>query len=231
MKNTNVTRRFGQAAMLGLGLGTGVMLSAGALGLQDDDAVADPAAAAPLRMVLDVAGNSYTVKDGETFDIEVEGETLPVTIRIAPTRLAELPEVSFEFPREMVYAIDDSDPTYTSWELNGNDSLLLIFRYSDEITPQEVADSYVEGISNMFEAPADARSPSTIRLGDKEIKGTRLRIEVAPEVPLTQSAYAIEIAGATYLVVVQDSGDVDTGVSPEVTTLLEMVNRTWKPSL
>ena len=184
--------------------------------------------APPVQLVVTAAdGTEQVVEAGGTFTAPEAGD---YSVAVAPTRRLMLPGASFEYPTSMSYAYDDSDPEAVSWELNGNDALLMIFpNDADAIAGDLLVSSYVAGIGQILEL-VDTQPAKPWTVAGEQLKGTSVSIDAGGGMLVEQSAYAFTAGQTVYLIVIQNaSAELDRGEeSPEVESLRDLVGESMK---
>lgn len=182
----------------------------------------------PLRVEVEIGGQTIAAEDGKPFELDIEGRKVQAVVRVAETRLAMLPGLRFEYPLNMAFEHDDSDPAVTVWTFDGNYTVLMLFEYADGQNINQMADAYREGVIAELGEMAEPGDRVKVKVAGTEYVGQRVLIEVAGA-PLVQDVFPVPAGnGRGYVMVLQDQDGEDGQYSQETQTLLEHIDRSWE---
>lgn len=164
----------------------------------------------PLQYTLTVGGKSQQISENTPFAI---GEVKPddkAVLSVADQRIFGYRGLKFPYPRYFAFEADLEKAASLNWTLSGNDCTLMVFAFSEKLTPHQFAASLAERFGSDTKI-----STVDLVLGGKKytgakvdamITGTRMVMEI---LPLTSTA------AKSMLLVIQDSVADDGAHSPE----------------
>ena len=178
-----------------------------------------------MLLVLEVErGQKIPIQIGKPFTMTIGGNKVQMKLTARPYRIFQAGGVRFEYPRRFTFSCE-KDVNVTTWTVEGPYALLMLQRF---------AKTDVKGLLVQFEAdlvgrwgPKTKRSDTTLKAGNRELKGRRLDIHVAGE-PLRQDLFGFDAGGATYIMMVQDLPADDGKSTQEAVDLYDLLRKTLK---
>ena len=131
----------------------------------------DPTEEPPLRFELRLGDETVEVRAGTPFEVSVDGKAIKGELVARPTRRLVLEEHEFEYPQGMTFEYESVFGTKI-WTLDGNDSVVMVYRHLGALSLDEFAELIADGLSGSFGAPEE--SAVSIHLGGREVHGRAL---------------------------------------------------------
>ncbi len=158
----------------------------------------------PRIYTLTIDGNEFEIEGGRSSKVQVDGRDTTVQLEVKPYRTFEKYGVSFLFPEDFVYSVDDEDESVTIWSLDGADISLMVQRFNLEIEPEQLLDVLVPNIKEQY-AQLDVVEESAQLEGHQQtFEGIKLIVQLG-DVELVQDIYAFKNDEGVFSVIVQDS--------------------------
>lgn len=184
---------------------------------------ADESEEPPARYELTIDGTTTTVVAKRSFEVTVGGATYRGSIEPLPTRELTFESFHFEYPEAMSFAHDNAFGA-TTWTLDGDSVTLIVFRFADPFTLEEMVEIQKEGLDELGETRLSA---ATLQLGQSEVEGTKIDLE-ADLFAFTTLVFPVEDAETTRLwFVLQDIRDDPDEPTEEFTALRDVLSESF----
>lgn len=156
--------------------------------------------------------NFFFEADGKRVPIELDapfttaalGASKSVVLRLEPHREFTYGGVRFRFPREYSFEADLADPNVKIWTLSGNDCVLMIHRYANQPSVDELQQSVVDEMLKAYKGAKKKTAPVSMDVQGTVNKGTRIEAELA-STRIHQDLYAIRSGKDVVMLIVQDT--------------------------
>jgi hypothetical protein len=177
----------------------------------------------PLQYTLTVGGKSQQISENAPFSI---GEVKPddkAVLSVADQRIFGYRGLTFPYPRYFSFEADLQNASSLSWTLSGNDCTLMVFAFSEKLTPQQFAASLAERFGSETKiSTVDLTLGGTKYAGakvDATITGTHMVMEILP---------LASPSAKSMLLVIQDSMS-DAGThSPEYAKVMAALGKSFR---
>ena len=141
------------------------LLGAGPIHADDGDA------APPVVYTLVINGKRHEISPDQPVTITGAFVDPTVTLQVATEREFNAAGVSFQYPAYFTYEADTDDSEVRTWTLSGNDVTVILFQFSDAVTPKDLTTSTAEALDGEIVES----QPITLQLGDKKRQGSKPR--------------------------------------------------------
>ena len=194
--------------------------------LQDDEP--------PLEFELEVGGKAVDVQLDRPATVDVGGKKVEVRLRAKPERLFRGGGVSFRYPRNHGFEVErePGEDGAVTWTFDGNNNVLILLRNAEPIDPDELGADIVQSMSEQYGQDNTVMAPTKIKLGGREVAGTRVEVKVAANGSrLVQDVFAWQTEageGPTYAMILQDTPPEPGATSEETKQVRELLARTFK---
>ncbi|QDU86596.1 hypothetical protein Pla163_37470 [Planctomycetes bacterium Pla163] len=181
----------------------------------------------PARYLLTVDGTTTTVFAERNFEIAVGGATYRGSIEPLPTRELTVDGYCFEYPVGMSFEHESEDGV-TIWTLEGSETTAMVFRFDERFTLDEMAEIQEDGLGELGETDT---SPASMKLGDHEVGGVRIRMEAGP-FGLTSEVFPFEDAEDSHLwLILQDARESPDEPTDEFTAVQDVISESFRAVL
>lgn len=175
--------------------------------------------APPLKLEIEVNGENHQIIDGES--IVVNGNTIKVTT--LNTLTFDYGGITFDYQKHFAFE-HDSEESYDSWVLDGNDFVISYFRFEEDVTLEDFLDQMISQFGKKNTEVID----KNMQLGKVKLSGKRMKINLVGAL-LTYDLFLLDINDAgTYILSFQDSKNEDGTDSNENIATLKLINKTFK---
>ncbi len=161
--------------------------------------------APPLRFHLELEGRDVPVQLDASFLIPASDTPRAARLRMDPQRLFQLPGLEFEYPAELAFSADLSDPDFDHWSLEGPSTSILVQRYGDVESLEALLAEVVTALGEYYEDQGEIVG-TTIELGPRELAGYQLRIDHLGSA-IVQSVFTFRTGDTNYALMVADYRD------------------------
>lgn len=163
-----------------------------------------------LELVLEIDGRTREVALDKPFDVRVGDRTVRMKLTARSYRTFRAAGVEFRYPRGHGFGVDASNPNVTTWTLDGNDNVIIVFKSALLVDADTLRNQIRDEVGQQWgAAKAKIRSTETsIRLLGRKVKGTRLIVQIGP-VTLHQEFFGLRTANSTVVIVIQEGLDGD----------------------
>ncbi len=187
----------------------------------------NPQAEPAYRLSVEIDGVVVPLVDGERGEVTIGDRKLPIRATVLPTRILDAKGVRFEFPRAMAFEAELSNH-YDHWSLDGGDCTILLDRFSgiDAPSPGDMLDS----IAGHTAGGVKDQQPTEWTLGRLSAKGVVGTLTIAGT-GIQNTVLRFEAAGATYLLVVQDTLDDQGQPTEESKRVRRILEQTFEVQL
>ena len=87
-----------------------------------------------LSFEVQIGKEKIEATEGEGFVAMIDGEPIPMRIKVNPTRRFEIDGLAFSYPRKFTFEVDTEDPQAPLWTLEGPNTMLNVQRISGIVT-------------------------------------------------------------------------------------------------
>ena len=157
-------------------------------------------------------------------DVILKGDFHNPNIRLVPSnvRLFNYGGVSFKYPSNFSFEADLSTEGAKLWSLDGNDFIIMIQKYAEEITVKDI----IPDLKAMY--GKDMKSTTvTHKLGGKRYSGIRITAEVAT-IKLIQDFIKLPCKDGSIIMMLQDFPIEEKVSDVESKRVLELLNTSFK---
>jgi hypothetical protein len=164
-----------------------------------------------------------SVVPGSGSKITVGNKAYPINIRELETKTFDDGSITFDFPAHFS-CLKEVEAEFVSWNFNGDNVYFALFR-PDKETSEDFASNYADVLKEEY--PTDTpikNSGISLRLGSKQISGTRFEPSFAGQV-LVQEVFNIEVNGQWYVLLLQDN---DKKLTREMKQLRDVLAKTFR---
>lgn len=179
----------------------------------------------PLLYELKVGDKIVPLSEGVPATIEGSFVNPAVTLEVEPHRIFPHGGVEFRYPRHFTFEADLSAADVKIWTLSGNSFKIMYFVTSQPLT----VDTFIESMSQQAE-PSQVKvdpAPVTIALGGQTVEGKRVTITLAGQSIATDAFALAPSAGATRLLVLQDSPTAPGTPTEEATSATDLLTQSF----
>ncbi|MFQ5845589.1 MAG: hypothetical protein ACE5JG_11445 [Planctomycetota bacterium] len=181
----------------------------------------------PLIFRLEVDGRAHRIEPDRPLKLPTGAGTTTVTLRVEPHRVFAYGGLHFHYPRSYAFEADLRSPELSRWTLDGDDCVLMVFRFPGQTDPERVLQSSVREMRRQFGGLHVQQSDTTLALDGRKLAGKELRVELAGQ-RLVQSFYAVRAGDAAVVLVIQDTPRPGGDPSPDRVRAEEMLARTFR---
>ncbi len=198
-----------RVGLLGL---AGVLVST--IGLAEDES-AEPS----ITYTLKINQETVSLTPGQSQEVKGAYVNPRITLDVAPSRRFPYAGLAFSYPAAYGFEADVSDPQSRIWTLDGNNVVIMVFAFAEEVTPESLARSTAESLG--FENPEV--KPVNITLGGEKLTGSAIRVVFGTEQISQQFIGLPTDAGVSRVLVLQDSPQDSGEPSDEFQSTLELL--------
>lgn len=167
----------------------------------DGDTAAEP----PLELVLEIDGKPIEVKLDAPFKVDVNGKPTKMKLSAKPHRTLNIDGLQLRYPSAFTFEFDKSDPTMPQWSVSGNDSTISVARSTEQGTPAEAIDGFVEGFCGSLQIPTPKTSDVTLKIGDTTARGQQFEATLFDVLRQRIEVYAFQHGRHVYLLTIQQN--------------------------
>lgn len=170
--------------------------------------VVDPSREPALLVRVQLDGTTVSIEPGKQQTVTIDGREVRVQASLAETRHLRLDGLSLHYPAHMAFEYDDEDADCLIWSLDGNNALLMVFRYPDAaLGAREMRIATAAATLEEFGKDASMDdAPEPLRALGREIEGTRVQAQIMGTT-FVQDFYGIDVGEDVYLLMLQDTGE------------------------
>ena len=179
----------------------------------------------PQLLFLEVeGGQKVPIQIGKPFTVTIGANKVSMKLTERPYRIFDAGGVRFEYPRRFTFSYE-KDVAATTWTVQGRHTLLMLQRF-DKTDIKALLTKIEANLVGQF-GPKTKRSDTTLKVGETELKGRRLDLDVGDK-PIRQDWFGFAAGGATYAMMVQDSLTDDGKPTQEALGLIDLLRKTLK---
>lgn len=187
-----------------------------------DDGTTQP----PQKFVLKIDDKELTLIEGKSQRLEGQFSDPTVVVTALPYRHFTRPSVSFFYPVNFTFEADVSDPEAKTWTFSGSDVTVLFMELDGDVSSEEFAESFLEDYPDGSGEITDTKRK--IKLGQHQLTGTSVKIEIADAKVVTDAFVVPGILGKTKLFVIQDLLDDSNENSQEYESTLRLLKESFE---
>jgi len=179
----------------------------------------------PLLYKLQLGDKTVAVSEGVPSTIEGTFTNPAATLTVESFRIFPHGGVEFHYPRHFTFEADFSAPEVKIWTLSGNSFKIMYFVTTQPLT----VETFVESLSQQAE-PDQVKvdpAPVTIALGGQTLAGKRVTITLAGQSIATDAFALPPHAGATRLLVLQDSPPLPGAATEEAQSATGLLTQSF----
>lgn len=177
--------------------------------------------------LLEIDGVEHELVMGKPVDVVVAGKSHRVLLKEKPYTTHNYKGVTFEFPSQLLSTVDQADPEYTQWSVEGPNAVLMLFCFKGD--PQHKV-MHATMLQSMKDQYADLSvKQSSVQFKSKpgvELSGERLKVNLV-EIKLIQDIYSFSHRGDSYVLILQDTLLDDGSNSEDYKALLKQFTNTF----
>jgi len=208
------------AVACAMALATGVLVAA-----EDKDAAPrDPATPPPMLLELTVDGQTHSVAVDTPTTLAINGKDVVISLAAKPYRELTAAGATLQYPQHMAYEYEPGDGA-TTYTMDGNNAVLMLQHYHEEIDPIDAVNFYVEGVSGIFGRANTQVGDATLQLMGKQIKGKRI---VLAGNLIVQDIFAVSGPEGTLGIMIQDTPDEAGQVTAETKAMTQMLSESFR---
>jgi hypothetical protein len=178
------------------------------------------------QFFLEFDGKKIPIQLDKPFELDTKGKK-QAKITVAPYRVFKHAGLKFRYPRAYGFEADIEDPDTRGWTLDGNNVVIMIYRYKGNPLHKELRNTTASFVRMKF-GPRNVKSEETkIKLEGKEVDGVLLRINLAGE-RLTQAMYSFVSEEDSYLLMFQDSPGEDGKPTQEFLDMQKLLTESFR---
>lgn len=171
---------------------------------------------------LIIDGVEHDLEEGPARTIGIGGKDHRVQLLVKPYRTFEHGGVSFRFPENMMFAIDEAEPI--SWEFNGSDVLIMLQEY-EGVSEKLVRAMLVAGIKSQYGDMEIREKAIRETFGGRTLTGTQVAV-VMSDIEILQDIYFFTLGDMVYALFLQDAVDRGAGHTEEFETTIGLLRET-----
>ncbi len=135
-------------------------------------------------------------------------------------------QVTFDYPASMQLEVDESDPTFTFYTVDGDEVTLMLSHHQQGPGLEETVQTISEDLAGQAEGEVD-KQDITLELGGQTLPGKRISYTLMG-LQLSQEIVAFSSGGSVWVLVLQDFLDDQGQNTAERAAVLELLSRTLK---
>jgi len=202
-----------------------VMFAGSILLSAEDKQVAEPVSF-DRGYVLQIDEQQHELAMDKPQDVVIAGKTHRVVLKENPTAALNYKGISFKFPSQMLDSVDQADPEYTQWSVEGPNAVMLLFCFHENAEHELMGATMLQGLKAQYAGLALEESNVEFKSRPGvELRGTRLNVSLA-EIKLVQDIYAFKYQDESYVLVLQDTLADDGGNSDDYKAFLKLFTET-----
>ena len=205
-----------------------MMFGAGAVLVRAQDGVAEEKAVLPTReYVIEIDGQRHDLSIDDPLNIRVGEDTHRVTLRVKPYIKFQWRGIAFDFPQQYTYSLDDTDPTFSQWDISGVSATIMLQCFDDGTSLELIKAVLIPGVKAQFQGLRvdEDQAELTVDSG-RRFDGTQLTIKM-PDVAIVQRIFMFEHQEKVYALWLQDTLTEQGGPSEEYQAMIKQFKKTF----
>jgi len=178
--------------------------------------------------ILTIDGIHHEIISGTDYELQISGEKHHVALKKSKTRKFRYAGVIFEFNTMLHFSYEALSPVLDHWSLDGNNSVIMVQKYSPKIGYNEIVESFVNQYRQMN--AGTELSKAKLSVGGKIKAGKKLIINLG-EIKLEQQIFYFSNISSAVVLVLQDTLTDSGANTAEFIEMRNLIQKTLSVNL
>lgn len=184
---------------------------------------------APLQTyILTVDGVPHELISDRDTELQISDKKYHVVLKKNQTRRFNYAGVSFEFDTSLHFSYEALAPAVDHWSLDGNNSVIMVQKYSSKVEYSEIVESFLTQYRQM--KAGTELSEATLAIGGEIKTGKRLNVSFA-KIKLEQQIFYFNNNNSAVVIILQDTLTDSGAHTAEFVNLRNLVEKTLSVDL
>lgn len=179
----------------------------------------------PLELEVELDGKVVAALANQPTEVVVGDKKLKLKVTAKPWRTFRAAGIEFRYPSGHRFEYEENE-TLRTWTLDGNDNTITVI-FNDAEDLDSVTKEFLEGVEEGLPNPKRTKSPRPLRLGGREVTGTRFQASVADQI-LVQDIYGLKVKNGVVFLILADLPEKADRPTAETESAIKQVAESFR---